>query len=83
MQNVIAGLQQMGKQRTSETYYITLHSFMQFRENRDLFLNELDTELMLTYEAYLRNKGLVRNTSSFYLRILRAVYNRAVEKNWL
>ena len=80
MQNVIAGLQQMGKQRTSETYYITLHSFMQFRENRDLFLNELDSELMLTYEAYLRNKGLVRNTSSFYLRILRAVYNRAVEK---
>ena len=33
------------------------------------------------YEAYLRNRGLTRNSTSFYMRILRAVYNRAVEKN--
>ena len=36
MQGVIAQLQQMGKQRTSETYRATLRSFMQFREDKDL-----------------------------------------------
>ena len=35
---------------------------------------------MLLYEAWLSNRGLSKNSSSFYMRILRAVYNRAVEK---
>ena len=81
MQSVIIQLQQMGKQRTSETYQATLRSFMQFREDKDILLNKIDSELMLMYEAYLRNRELTRNSTSFYMRILRAVYNRAVEKN--
>ncbi len=80
MQGIIARLQQLGKQRTSETYRATLRSFMQFREGQDIMLEDIDADLMLTYEAYLRNKGLARNSTSFYMRILRAVYNRAVEK---
>ena len=81
MQGVIAQLQQMGKQRTSETYRCTLKSFMQFREDKDVLLEDIDSDLMLMYEAYLRNKGLTKNSTSFYMRILRAVYNRAVEKD--
>ena len=81
MQSVIAQLQQMGKQRTSETYRCTLKSFMQFRENKDVLLEDVGSDLMLMYEAYLRNKGLTKNSTSFYMRILRAVYNRAVEKD--
>ena len=80
MQGIIVRLQQLGKQRTSETYRAALRSFMQFREGKDIPLEEIDADLMLTYEAYLRNKGLARNSTSFYMRILRAVYNRAVEK---
>ena len=80
MQGVIAQLQQMGKQRTSETYRCTLKSFMQFREDKDVLLEDIDSDLMLLYEAYLRNRGLTKNSTSFYMRILRAVYNRAVEK---
>ena len=81
MQGVIAQLQQMGKQRTSETYRCTLKSFMQFREDKDVLLEDIDSDLMLMYEAYLRNRGLTKNSTSFYMRILRAVYNRAVEKD--
>ncbi len=81
MQSIIAQLQQMGKQRTSETYRCTLKSFMQFREDKDVLLEDIDSDLMLMYEAYLRNRGLTKNSTSFYMRILRAVYNRAVEKN--
>lgn len=81
MQGVIAQLQQMGKLRTSETYRCTLKSFMQFRENKDVLLEDIDSDLMLMYEAYLHNRGLTKNSTSFYMRILRAVYNRAVEKD--
>ena len=81
MQGVIAQLQQMGKQRTSETYRCTLKSFMQFREDKDVLLEDIDSDLMLMYEAYLRGRGLTKNSTSFYMRILRAVYNRAIEKD--
>lgn len=80
MQCVIAHLRQMGKIRTAENYSCTLKSFMQFRQDRDILLSEIDSDLMQLYEAYLHGKGVVRNTSSFYMRILRAVYNRAPEK---
>ena len=80
MQGIIARLQQLGKHRTGETYHATLRSFMQFREDKDIPLEEIDADLMLIYEAHLRKKGLARNSTSFYMRILRAVYNRAVEK---
>ena len=81
MQGVIAQLQKMGKQRTSETYRCTLKSFMHFREDKDVLLEDIDSDLMLMYEAYLRGRGLMRNSTSFYMRILRAVYNRAIEKD--
>lgn len=64
MQSVIAQLQQMGKQCTSETYRCTLKSFMQFREDRDMLLEDIDSDLMLMYEAYLRGKSLTKNSTS-------------------
>lgn len=81
MESLIAQLKQMGKLRTAETYTATLRSFMRFRNDADVLLDEITPELIAMYEAYLQNNGVVRNTSSFYMRILRAVYNRAVGKD--
>lgn len=47
----------------------------------DILPDEMDSDMMAAYEAYLRNNGVSPNSSSFYMRNLRAVYNRAVEKN--
>lgn len=80
MGKVIARLEQLGKTRTSETYTSAMGSFMRFREGRDVFLDEIDSELMMEYEACLKRQGVSLNTISFYNRILRATYNRAVEK---
>ena len=80
MHSVIAQLKQLGKIRTSETYTATLKSFMKFRKEQDVPLDGMDSNLILLYEAYLKAKGIRMNTISFYMRILRAVYNRAVEK---
>lgn len=80
MHSVIAQLRLLGKIRTSETYTATLKSFMEFREERDVPLDGINSDLMLLYEAYLKMRGVRMNTISFYMRILKAVYNRAVEK---
>lgn len=80
MNNTINSLKLYGKTRTSETYITTLNSFKRFRNNSDLKINELNSSILQSYETYLLNKGLTKNTSSFYMRILRAVYNRAVEQ---
>ena len=80
MGNVIANMNVLGKTRTSETYATTLRSFKRFREEVDLALCDLDSEMIMAYEAYLRNNGVSLNSSSFYMRNLRAMYNRAVEK---
>ena len=81
MESVIANLKTLGKVRTSETYAATLCSFRRFRENKDVPLDDVDSDMMMAYEAYLKNTGVSPNSSSFYMRNLRAVYNRAVEKD--
>ncbi len=80
MEGVIARLKLLNKERTAENYSATLNSFMRFRKDNDVMLDEIDSELMMEYEAYMRAQGITKNTVSFYMRILRAVYNRAVEK---
>ena len=80
MQGVIAQLKQLGKIRTSETYTATLKSFMAFRESQDVPLDGISSDMMLLYEAHLKARDVRMNTISFYMRNLRTVYNRAVEK---
>lgn len=80
MEGVIARLKALGKARTPEIYTATLNSFRGFLKDREPTLEDMDPDMMVAYEAYLKDKGVSPNTSSFYMRNLRAVYNRAVEK---
>ena len=81
MNLLIALLLKNGQYRTSLHYRATLNSFKRYRDNKDIALSEIDAEVMRSYEAYLHHTAKVcRNTSSFYLRILRATYNKAVAK---
>lgn len=77
---IIKSLKSRGKIRTSETYHATLNSFMKFREGQDIHIRLITSELAEEYETYLRQRGLVPNSISFYMRILRAIYNRAVDE---
>lgn len=79
MESMIAKLKQNGKIRTSETYSAALNSFKKFRNDEDIMLDCINTEVMEAYEAWHQNRGNIPNTISFYTRILRAVYHRAVE----
>lgn len=78
--NLTSQLARIGKERTAERYATAICSFERFRAGgRDIPLEEVDAALMTEYESYLRRHGIRPNSSSFYMRNLRAVYNRAVE----
>lgn len=65
---------------TAQSYTSALKSFMNFRKNVNIDFADIDSNLIQRYEAYLINRGVSPNTISFYMRNLRAIYNRAVEK---
>lgn len=78
--NLIRQLRQSGKECTADTYTTSINSFTRFRQERDILLDEVDSMLMTAYESYLHSVGVCPNSISFYMRNLRAIYNRAVEK---
>lgn len=80
MRGIIARLKTDGKTRTSETYSAALNSFRSFRNDNDIMLDSLNSADMESFEAWHRKRGNTANTVSFYTRILRAAYNRAVEE---
>lgn len=79
MKSIVIKQRLNGKIRTSETYTSALNSFSQFRHGEDIMLDCITSDVMEAYEAFLTGKGLTPNSISFYMRILRAAYNRAVE----
>ena len=81
VRSLTSNLKRIGKERLAETYTTTANSLMRFCVGRsDLRFNEISPELIREYEAWLGEQGLVPNTTSFYMRNLRAIYNRAVEQ---
>lgn len=80
MASVEAKLIKQGQTRTAETYQQARRSFSRFRNGEDVLLEHIDCDLMEAYQAWLKLGGAMPNTISFYIRIFRAVYNRAVDK---
>lgn len=83
MENFIGKLWKQGQHRTSETYQATLNSFRKFRKDIDISFDDIDSEILISYEYHLRGKELAPNTISFYMKRLRAVYNNAVEDGFV
>ena len=79
-EELVRQLRQIGKNRTAERYATVLNSFKRFLGEDDVLLDEVDSNLMVRYETFLKARGICPNSSSYYMRGLRAVYNRAVEK---
>lgn len=81
MESVIERLRQLDHSGTAKNYSAALGSFKRFRNNEDIQMERIDQMTMEDYQAYLKTVGLTPNSISFYMRILRAVYNRAVEQD--
>lgn len=76
----ISRIKEHNRSGTAYNYLAAFNSFYKFREGEDLTIDSIDCELIEDYEAFLKSEKVSMNSSSFYMRILRAVYNRAVDK---
>ncbi len=79
IRNMILRKLRIGRHGTAKTYRNALASFTRFRDGKDIAIDALDTETINLYEAWLRGRGVKRNSSSCYLRTLRTLYHKAVE----
>lgn len=77
----IAHLKTVGKLGTARNYRRALSSFSAFLNDHDIPLSLCNEQIILKYDDWLHSRQVVRNTGSFYLRILRAVYNKAVRQH--
>lgn len=73
----IAQLRACDRLGTARNYERAMNSLSQYLEGEDLPFAALTERFVDGYNAYLVRRGVVRNSVSFYMRILRAVYNRA------
>ena len=64
---------------TAKTYRDSLASFSSFRNGKDITFDDLNEDIINQYEAWMKNKGLKRNSSSCYLRTFKTLYLKAVE----
>ena len=62
---------------TVENYHTAVRSFIRFGSGKDIPLSGIDCHLVARYERWLHEQGVCPNTSSCYLRSLRAIYNKA------
>lgn len=64
---------------TAKTYRDSLASFSSFRNGKDITFDDLNEDIINQYEAWMKNKGLKRNSSSCYLRTFKTLYLKAVD----
>lgn len=79
MQSLIDELE-VSSIRTAEAYRHARNQLKEFLSDEDIPLRQITAGMMEKYERYLKGRNLSLNTISFHMRILRAVYNKAVEK---
>lgn len=65
-----------GQERTADAYITTVKCLTEFT-GEDASFEQLTPAFLKRYESYLARKGKELNTISFYMRMLRAIYNRA------
>lgn len=78
---IIQSLKKRGKLGTASSYSSALKSVKSFMNNEDIPIDRMNALFIENYEVFLYSRNVVANTVSFYMRILRALYNRAIEED--
>lgn len=79
---LIDDLHKMGKKSISRRYELTLNCFLKYTDEEEVIWDNFNSTLVSGFEEFLRNRGLCRNSTSFYMRNLRSIINRASEQDY-
>jgi len=76
-------LKESGQDRTARAYNTVMNRFISFNNGEDIKLENIDAHLLKRFENNLMNQGKSPNTISFYMRNLRAIYNKGIHENYI
>lgn len=79
MQKTIEQLQAEGRAGTAHVYRSTLHRIMEFTGESSITPDEITPLWLKAFQNHLLARGLQWNSISTYMRMLRAIYFRAVD----
>lgn len=77
--HLINDLEKIGKKAMVKRFETTLNSLLRYTEGKEVSWKNLSPTFVLGFETFLMKRGLCRNSTSFYMRNLRAIVNRAAE----
>lgn len=66
---------------TARNYSKAQHSLNVFLKGRDIPFKRINERFVHDYNSFLERRGITRNTISFYMRIFRALYNKAAKEH--
>lgn len=77
---LISQLKKAGRNGNARAYQDSQTAFLVFNKNKDIDLKNITTRKIQQFENHLMEKGLRVNSISFYLRTIRAIYNKAIKE---
>lgn len=80
MKKVAGELHENGNFGTAHIYRSSMNAVIAFNGGGELSFRKVTPAFLKGYETFLRGRGCSWNTVSTYMRTLRAVYNRAVDR---
>lgn len=80
-EKIIAELKEAKKLGNADVYQQTLNFVVRLTGRKDLTFDDIDFQMIKSIESkFLSNEGNTLNGLSFYLRTVRAIYNRAIKE---
>lgn len=78
-EHLSTGLRRSGQERTARAYLTAVRALTTFNKGQDIPLKHINACMIKEFETYLKERGKAMNTISYYMRMLRAIYHRAVK----
>ncbi len=78
-----AELRRNGQERTARAYLTACKRLLFFLGYNDLPIAHINSDMMNHFQQWMRDCGRSLNTVSFYMRMLRAIYNKATDARLL
>lgn len=78
IRNLINELKKIGKESAAKRLEKILNSLLRYTDGNEVIWKDLTSTFILGYETFMIKRGLCRNSTSFYMRNLRSIVNRAI-----
>lgn len=78
IRNLINELKKIGKESAAKRLDKILNSLLRYTDGNEVTWKDLTSTFILGYETFMIKRGLCRNSTSFYMRNLRSIVNRAI-----